>query len=366
MSVPFTDLKAQYLSIKDEIDEAVFSVINQGSYIQGDIVHQFESNFADYLGAKRCIGVANGTDALEIALKSLGIGIGDEVIVPALSWMSTAGAVSNVGAKPVFVDVLESEKTIDPDGIEIKISNKTKAIIPVHLYGLPARMTDILAIAKKHNLKVVEDCAQAHGAEIDGKRVGTFGDVSAFSFYPTKNLGAYGDAGGIITNDNGIAQTCRMISNYGQMSKHDHQVVGRNSRLDSLQAAILKAKLPHLEKWIDARQQVAAWYADKLSGVVLPIIPQDLRHAFHLFVIQSKDRTSLIKKFDKAEIGYGIHYPTPLPFQKCYADQNHKLGDFPIAEKLCNEVISLPIYPEMKEEWVGRVCEVLNNSTSDE
>lgn len=361
MSVPFTDLKAQYLSIKDEIDEAVFSVINQVSFIQGDIVHQFESNFADYIGAKHCIGVANGTDALEISLKALGVGLGDEVIVPAFSWVSTAGAVSNVGAKPVFVDVLESERTIDPNQIESKISNRTKAIIPVHLYGLPARMTDILPIAKKHNLKVVEDGAQAHGAEIDGKRVGTFGDVSAFSFYPTKNLGAYGDAGGIVTDDDEVAQICRMLSNYGQQSKNNHQILGRNSRLDSIQAAILNAKLPHLEEWITTRQQVATWYAEGLNGVIKPIIPHGMSHTFHLYVIQSVYRSTLIEKLNKAGIGYGIHYLTPLPFLKCYTDQNYRMGDFPMAEQLCNEVISLPMYAEMKGEWVDMVCSVVSD-----
>ena len=245
--IPFVDLKVQYESIKEDIDAAIATVIKETSFIGRSVIKNFETDFAKYIGTKHCIGVANGTDAIEIALKALGIGEGDEVIVPALTWISTAGTVNNAGAEPVFADVLEAERTINPDLIEDKITSRTKAIMPVHLYGLPARMNQIMELSKKHNLKIIEDCAQAHGAEINEKRVGTFGDIATFSFYPGKNLGVYGDAGGIVTDDEELAQTCRMLANHGQLSKHDHHIIGRNSRLDTMQAAILKAKLPHLE-----------------------------------------------------------------------------------------------------------------------
>ncbi|WP_424961686.1 DegT/DnrJ/EryC1/StrS family aminotransferase [Ekhidna sp.] len=359
MSIPFVDLKAQYELIKEEVDQAIASVIDQTAFIGGEVIKLFESDFAEYVGAKYCIGVANGTDAIEIVLKALGIGEGDEVIVPALTWISTAGAVNNVGAEPVFVDVLENERTVNPDLIEQKITDKTKAIIPVHLYGLPARMDQIMEIAKEHNLKIVEDCAQAHGAEINGRRVGTIGDVATFSFYPGKNLGAYGDAGGIVTNDEKVARTCRMLSNHGQLKKHDHQIIGRNSRLDTLQAAILKAKLPYLEKWSKSRIQVANWYDEKLKGVGKPITPGGVRHVFHLYVIQSKERDVLMDKLKKVNIGCAIHYPTPLPHLNSYSYKGHKKGDFPVAEKLCSEILSLPIFPEITEEEVDWVCEAL-------
>lgn len=360
MSVPFVDLKAQYESIKKDIDAAIVSVIDQTSFIGGEVIKEFETDFAKYVGVNNCIGVANGTDAIEIALKALGVGQGDEVIVPALTWISTGGAVNNVGAEPVFLDVLSDERTIDPSLIEAKITSKTKAIIPVHLYGLPARMNLIMAIAKRHNLLVVEDCAQAHGAEVDGKRVGTFGDAATFSFYPGKNLGAYGDAGAIVTNNDKVATTCRMIGNHGQLSKHDHRVIGRNSRLDTMQAAILKAKLPHLEKWTEARIQVAKWYDEKFDGIIKPIVPAGMRHVFHLYVIQSEKRDELMQKLKRKNIGFAIHYPTPLPHMKSYQYQGHQLGDFPVAEKLCNTILSLPMYAEMGESDVEEVCGMIN------
>ncbi|WP_425392310.1 DegT/DnrJ/EryC1/StrS family aminotransferase [Ekhidna sp.] len=359
MSVPFVDLKAQYESIKEEIDQAMASVINQTAFIGGDVIEAFESDFAKYVGASHCIGVANGTDAIEISLKALGIGEGDEVIVPALTWISTAGAVNNVGAEPIFVDVSADERTINPELIEGKISDKTKAIVPVHLYGLPARMGQIMAIAKKHNLKVIEDCAQAHGAEIDGKRVGTIGDIGTFSFYPGKNLGAYGDAGGIVTNDEELVKTCRMLSNHGQLKKHNHQVIGRNSRLDTMQAAILKTKLPHIEKWTEARVQVAKWYENRLADVIKPITPANMRHVFHLYVIQSEKRNELMAKLKEENIGCAIHYPTPLPHLNSYSYKGHSKGDFPVAEKLCSEILSLPIFPEMEEQQVSMVSKVI-------
>ncbi|MEQ6166541.1 DegT/DnrJ/EryC1/StrS family aminotransferase [Ekhidna sp. MALMAid0563] len=257
---------------------------------------------------------------------------------------------------------MDKERTINPDLIEEKITKRTKAIIPVHLYGLPARMDPIIAIARKHGLKVLEDCAQAHGAEIEGKRVGSFGDIATFSFYPGKNLGAYGDAGGIVTNDEHLASACRMLSNHGQLKKHDHRIIGRNSRLDTIQAAVLKAKLSHLEKWTAARIQAAKWYTERLNDVTKPMVPSDTRHVYHLYVIQSTGREGLMNKLKEVNIGCAIHYPTPLPHLNSYSYKGHKKGDFPVAEKLCSEILSLPIFPEMTEDEVDWVSEVIRDT----
>ena len=360
MNVPFVDLKAQYETIQPELNKAISSVINHTTFIGGEIVAQFETAFAEYVGVRHGIGVANGTDAIEIALKALGIGVGDEVIVPALTWISTAGAVSNVGAEPVFVDVLEDERTIDPALIEDNITSKTRAIIPVHLYGLSAQMDKIMRLSAKHNLKVIEDCAQAHGATYRGQMVGTFGDLATFSFYPGKNLGAYGDAGAITSNDIDLAQKCKMLSNHGQLQKHHHQLIGRNSRMDTVQAAILNVKLPHLDQWIVARNQVADWYDSLLTSVVKPYVPTESTHVFHLYVIQSEERDDLIGKLKQHQIGHAVHYPAPLPFLDCYRYKKHERDDFPVAEKLCREIISLPMFSEMTEMQVEKVCEVLD------
>ncbi|MEM9339621.1 MAG: DegT/DnrJ/EryC1/StrS family aminotransferase, partial [Bacteroidota bacterium] len=273
MSIPFVDLNAQYQSIKSEVDHAIASVFETTSFIGGEPVRKFEEDFAQYLGANHCVSCANGTDAIEIALKALGVGPGDEVIVPALTWISTAGAVNNVGAAPVFVDVLADERTIDPSLIVPKITDKTRAILPVHLYGLPARMKEIKAIAVKHKLRIIEDCAQAHGAEIDGHKVGTMGDIATFSFYPSKNLGAYGDAGAIVTNDSELAERCKKLSNHGQLVKHDHQIIGRNSGLDAIQAAVLNVKLSYLDEWTKTRGCIASQYDSLLKEVLTPLVP---------------------------------------------------------------------------------------------
>lgn len=363
MNIPFVDLKAQYASIKSEIDLAIAGVINNTSFIGGPIVTEFEEAFADYLGIDHCVGCANGTDAIEIALQALGIGAGDEVIVPANSWISTAEAVNAVGAEPVFVDYLANEYTLDPVLTELAITNKTKAIIPVHLYGLPARMPELLTVAQSHQLKIVEDCAQAHGARIAGQKVGTFGDIATFSFYPGKNLGAYGDAGGIVTCDKSLAQRCRIIGNHGQLFKHNHQILGRNSRLDTLQAAVLKTKLPFLEQWISQRNQVAQWYAQYLNvNVKCPVTPDNgYKHVYHLYVIRTKQRAHLMDAFDRSNIGYSVHYPTPLPLLETYAYQNKSEDDFPVASLLAKEIISLPMFPEMTEKQVQTVAGIVNS-----
>jgi len=361
MNVPFVDLKVQYLSIKDEIDAAIAEVIDQTSFIGGGVIKAFEKDFAAFIGTEYCVACANGTDAIEIALKALGVGPGDEVIVPAITWIATAGAVNNVGAEPVFVDLLEREYTMDPEKVEDAITDNTKAIIPVHLYGLPSRMPELLSIAKKYDLKVLEDCAQAHAASIEGQKVGTFGDIATFSFYPGKNLGAYGDAGGIVTNDVDLAQKCRMIGNHGQPKKHDHKIIGRNSRMDTMQAAILKAKLPHMEKWTAGRQQVARWYDYYLKEeIIRPKTPEDYEHVYHLYVIRVQNREELMREFDNAGIGYSIHYPTPLPFVNAYIYKDHDKTEFPIAYKQAKQIISLPMYPELGEEQVKFVADLIN------
>ena len=361
MYIPFVDLKAQYLSIKDTIDTTIKDVIDRTSFIGGELIKEFEEAFAGFSKRKYCLGCANGTDAIEIALEALEIGKDDEVLVPALTWISTGGAVNRVGAEPVFVDILTDERTIDPSLIEDKITENTKAIIPVHLYGLPARMKEIMDIANKHNLKVIEDCAQSHGAKIDDQLVGTFGDMATYSFYPGKNLGAYGDAGAIVTNEKSLYEGSRMISNHGQLQKHDHQIIGRNSRLDTMQAGILKAKLPYIGDWIDARRSHAEAYGLQLKNVTGPIASKGSKHVYHLYVIQCERRDELMALLKSNGIGCAVHYPTPLPLMKAYAYKNHKTDDFPVASRICNEIVSLPMFAELTEKQIREVSTCVNS-----
>ena len=364
--IPLADLHAQYLGIKNEIDKAVEDCISQAHFIRGEAVSKFENAFAEYLGMKYCAGCGNGTDALEIILKALNIGPGDEVIVPALSWISTAESVNNVGAEPVFADIKEDIYSIDPEKLEQLITQRTKAILPVHLYGCPSDMDEIMSIAKKHNLYVVEDCAQAHGAVYRDKKVGTFGVASAFSFFPTKNLGAYGDAGAIVTDDPDILEKVRRISNHGQLNqKHQHDFTGRNSRLDTMQAAVLEVKLRHLDKWNAKRIYLAGLYKERLNGLtdlILPVSSDGRTHVFHLYVIRTKKRETLIASLNRAEIGWSIHYPAPMPHLKAYKYKKHVSGDFPVSEKICKEIISLPMYPEISEDQVDNICKTIIDS----
>jgi len=295
MKIPFVDLKAQYDSIKPKIDQAIAGVVSNTSFVGGDKVDEFENKFAEFIGVDHAISCANGTDAIEIALEALGVGFGDEVLVPAYSWVSTASAVSRVGAKPVFVDVHPDYYTIDSNQIESKLTSKAKAIIPVHFYGLPAEMPAISEIAKKHKLFVIEDCAQSHGAMIGKQMAGTFGDLATFSFYPGKNLGAFGDGGAILTSNSDLADKCKIISGLGQKDKHNHVMIGRNSRLDSLQAAILSVKLPMLEEWTAKRRWVARQYNMQFSDTDIKIqrIPTDYKHVYHIYVIQVDKRDKL-------------------------------------------------------------------------
>ncbi|MEO6655373.1 MAG: DegT/DnrJ/EryC1/StrS family aminotransferase [Pyrinomonadaceae bacterium] len=366
MKVPFVDLKAQYLSLKPELDAAIGKVVAETAFVSGKYAAAFEKAFAGCIGAEHCVAVANGTDALEIGLQALGVGPGDEVIVPANTFFATAEAVSNVGAKVVFVDCEPNFYNIDIDKIEEKITLKTKAIIPVHLYGLPAEMDAVMRIAKKHSLKVLEDCAQSHGADYKGQRTGTFGDIATFSFYPGKNLGAYGDAGAIVTNDPEAADRARLIANHGQAAKYRHTVMGRNSRMDGIQAAVLSVKLPYLDGWLDARQRNAARYNELLaaSGISLPLAPEYSTHTYHLYVIRVKDRDSIAAKLNDAGIDTGLHYPTALPFLEVYKVADYKPSDFPVAYSQMSELLSLPMYAELTDEMIRHVCEILIRTIS--
>lgn len=358
MKIPFVDLKAQYQSIKSEIDSAIANVIAETAFISGKYAKAFEEEFAAYIGVKHCISCANGTDSIEILLKAMGIGQGDEVIVPANSWISTSEAVTTVGATPIFVDILPDYYTIDPSKIEEKITPRTKAIIPVHLYGLPAEMDDIMAIARKYGLKVLEDCAQSHGATYKGKMTGTFGDCASFSFYPGKNLGAYGDAGAMVTNDDEIARIARLIANHGQPRKNEHEIEGRNSRLDGIQAAVLSVKLRYLESWTEARRRNAALYRKYLAGscVVLPKEPSYSRHVYHLFVVRVANRERVIEELKMEGVETGIHYPTPLPLLKAYSRFGYTPKDFPVAASQMGKILSLPMYPELTEEMIAFIA----------
>jgi dTDP-4-amino-4,6-dideoxygalactose transaminase len=360
--IPFVDLKAQYKNIQDKIDEAISNVIKETAFIGGSIITEFEKNFADYIDVKHCVSCANGTDSLEILLKSMGIGNGDEVIVPAISWISTSECVSSVGATPVFVDIDPNYFTINLNLVEEKINKNTKAIIPVHLYGQAVDMPKLMAIAKKHKLKVVEDCAQAHGAEFNNQKVGSFGDCASFSFYPGKNLGAYGDAGCMITNNNEIAEKARMIANHGQKGKHNHIIEGRNSRMDGIHAAVLNVKLKYLYKWTDRRINIANQYNEQLSNslIIKPKLIEGGKHVYHLYVIRIKDRDRLKMDLSQKGISSAIHYPTALPFLECYKHMNHKALDFPIASKVQNEIISIPMFPELTNDEIIYITNFLN------
>lgn len=358
MKVPFQNLYLQYTSINTEIDTAIANCINNSQFIGGDTVKQFERDFSAYTGTQHCVTCGNGTDSIEIILSALGIGVGDEVIVPAHSWISTSEAVSNVGAKPVFVDTRKDLYTIDTTKIADKITSRTKSIMPVHLYGLPAEMDEILAIAEKHNLHVVEDCAQAHGATYKGKKVGTFGVAASFSFYPGKNLGAYGDAGGITTNDTILAERCRQIANHGQIKKNVHVSEGRNSRLDTIQAAVLSVKLKHLSNWNESRRVAARKYFELLQGanVVLPVVPDYSVHVYHLFVIQVENREVVRKALTQAGIETSIHYPTMLPFLAPYG---YSETDFQACYSYQNNILTLPMFPEITTSEIEYVCKSL-------
>lgn len=357
--IPLVDLATQSRKIRDEVFRRMADVIDHGRYILGAEVDEFEIKFARYCQATHCVGVANGTDALHLALRALGIGPGDEVITAGNSFAATAFAIAYTGAKAVFVDVGEEDYNLDPSLIEAVISEKTKAIIPVHLYGNPAKMFEICAIAKRYGLKVIEDAAQGHGGEIQGKRVGSFGDIACFSFYPGKNLGAFGDAGAVTTSCSELAEKLRLLRNYGQRVKNRHDLLGYNCRLDTLQACVLLTKMQYIEQWTEQRREVAQWYQEELhdTGLVLPVLPENARHVFHLYVVRHPERDRVIASLAAENINCGIHYPNPLSAAAPFHDSmTHPLG-LPHVTQFAKEIFSLPMYPELTRQQVARVSE---------
>lgn len=358
--IAFVDLKAQYRAIAKEIDAAIARVVQRTDFILGEDVRSFEEEFARFSTVKHCVSCASGTDALQLALLASGVGAGDEVITCTHTFIATPLAIVDAGAKPVLVDCEEKYYTIDVSKIEAAITPRTKAIIPVHLYGQPADMDPILEIARRHKLLVIEDACQAHGAEYKGRRCGALGDLAAFSFYPGKNLGAYGDGGAVVTNREDFAERVRLLRNYGQKVKYQHTCKGFNSRLDTMQAAVLRAKLPHLEKWNESRRRAAAQYTKALesTSLGLPAVADYAKHVFHLYVVRTPKRKELQAAMDAQGISTGIHYPIPVHLQPAFADLGCKRGSFPIAEAITPQILSLPMFPEISEKEIERVVNV--------
>jgi len=361
--IPFLDLKAPYLELKQELDDAIARVVSSGWFIGGPEVDQFEADYATYCGANHAVGVANGLDALQLALRAMDVGPGDEVIVPSNTYIATWLAVSQCGATPVPVEPDAQTYNIDPAHIEAAITPRTKVVLPVHLYGQPADMDPILAIARKYGLKVLEDGAQAHGAKYKGKRLGAHGDAVAWSFYPGKNLGAMGDGGAVTTNDPQIADHLRVLRNYGSRVKYVNEVQGYNSRLDPIQAAVLRVKLKQLDSWGERRANIAAAYLEGLSGLglTLPHVPAWADPAWHLFVVCHQNREALQASLTDSKVGTLIHYPIPPHLQQAYAQGQSLQGQFPIAEKIARQCLSLPIGPHFATSDVGTVVQYVRN-----
>jgi len=362
MVIPFVDLRAQYLSIKAEIDEAIARVLETSAFVLGREVEAFEAAFAEYVGAKFCVGLSNGTAAVQLAVMACGIGAGDEVIIPANTFFASAEGVSTAGATPVFVDADSVSYTIDPAKIEAAITPRTRAIMPVHLYGQSADLEPIWEIAAQHKLLVIEDAAQAHGSLYKGRRVGALSNAGCFSFYPGKNLGAYGEGGAVVTNDETVARHVRLLRDHGSERKYRHEIIGYNFRLEGIQGAVLNVKLRHLDKWNNLRRAHAARYNELLAGSRLKL-PREMpyaRHVYHLYVVQTDKRDALQQRLSEAGVQTGIHYPIPVHLQPAYASMGHKLGDFPESERQAERVLSLPMFPELNDEQIKRVAEVIN------
>lgn len=379
LNVPFVDLQAQYRQIKREVDEAVGRVIENAAFVLGREVETFEEAFAEYVGARYCVGVSNGTIAIQLALQACGVTCGDEVIVPTNSFFATAEAVSTAGARPRFVDCTPDASTIDVTQIEAAINERTRAIMPVHLYGQAADLDPIFEIARRHNLLVIEDAAQAHGSLYKGKRVGALGDAGCFSFYPGKNLGAYGEGGAVVTNDGAVAKRLRMLRDHGSTEKYKHEFVGYNARLEGLQGAVLNVKLKHLDVWNDLRRAHAARYVEMLNTIsqsasqnagenknhiMLPREMDYARHIYHLFVIELDERERVQEQLKRAGVQTGIHYPVPIHLQPAYVSYGHKPGDFPVAEAQAARVLSLPMFPELSEAQLAHVAQSLIAATA--
>ena len=359
MNVPFIDLSAQYAALESDIQSAIQSVLKKTNFILGEPVALFEKEFAAYSESRRAVAVASGLDAIRLALRGLSIGPGDEVITVANTFIATTLAISSVGATPVLVDCDESSFNIDVGQIEAAITPRTRAIIPVHLYGQPADMDEILAIAKRRGLSVIEDACQAHGAKYRGRRAGGLGNAAAFSFYPGKNLGAYGDGGIVTTQDEALADKIGVLRNYGSKVKYFHALMGENSRLDTLQAAVLRVKLAHLDSWNASRRALASRYTQQLAGlaqVKTPVIAPDRESVFHLYVIRVPRRAELMTYLQQQGISTIIHYPVPIHLQEAYAGAGWKKGQFPVAERVADEIVSLPMFAELKEDQVDHVA----------
>jgi len=360
--IPFVDLKAQYQSIKPEIDAAVIGVLGSTQFVLGSAVLAFEQAFAPYCQAEHAVGVSNGTSALHLALLAAGIGRGDEVITTPFTFIASASAIDYTSARPVFVDIDPASFAIDPAKIEAAITSRTKAILPVHLYGRPADMDPILEIARRHNLVVIEDAAQAHGAEYKGRRAGSMGDMGCFSFYPGKNLGAYGEGGAVTTNNPEYARTLRILRDWGAERRYHHHLKGFNYRLEGIQGAVLGVKMKYIEGWTETRRTHAASYDELLadSAYDLPTTPSHLRHVYHVYAIRHPRRDALQAFLHDREIETNIHYPIPVHLQRCFAELKHKVGDFPHAERAANEVLSLPMYPELQPQQQDQVIAALH------
>jgi dTDP-3-amino-3,4,6-trideoxy-alpha-D-glucose transaminase len=359
--IPFGDLRAEFREIGPEIQAAVGRVLESGWFVLGEEVRAFEEEFAGYVGTEHAVGVGNGTDGIQLALQALGVGFGDEVITVANTCVPTLTGICATGAAPRLVDVSQDSLVMDPERLEAAITEHTKAIVPVHLYGHPCPMREILDLAAQHDLAVVEDCAQAHGASLEGLRCGTFGHAAAFSFYPSKNLGAYGDGGAVVTNDAAVAERLRSLRNYGQTERYYHAEPGANSRLDEIQAAILRAKLPYLDRWNQRRRILARQYSDGLQGVsmTLPREQPGAESCWHLYVIRTPKRDELQEHLKEKGIGTVLHYPVPIHMQAAFSSLGYVPGDFPVSEQACAECVSLPLYPYMPEADVEAVINAI-------
>ena len=360
-TIPYLDLQAQYDSIRTEVLAALGEICESGRFAQGPAASDFEEKFAAYCGVGHCVSLNSGTSALHLALRCLDVGPGDEVITVAMTFIGTAWSISYVGAKPVFVDIDPARRTMCPTKLEAAITPRTKAIVPVHLFGMPAEMDRIKAIADRHGLPVIEDAAQAHGARYRDKRVGQFGKIACFSFYPSKNLGAYGEGGALVTNDASIAQRARSLRNHAQSQKYLHAEIGYNYRMDSFQAAVLAIKLKRLDAWNRARMDCARYYAELLkdSSYKLPARPSDSECVWHCYVIETPERDRVRSGLQDLGIQTAVHYPLPIHLQKAYAHLGYRQGDLPVTERLCQHCLSLPIYPELSKEKIFTVASVL-------
>lgn len=365
MNVQFIDFTEQYRAIKDEVDAGLKKVFEKGDFILGEKEQEFEKEFAAYCDSKYAIGVNSGTDALYLALAAFNIGVGDEVILPSFTFIATALCVSYTGAKPVFADIERETYNIDPESFKRAITPRTKAVIPVHIYGQSANMKEIVDISRKHNIKVIEDACQAHGATYNGKKTGALGDVACFSFYPTKSLGAFGDGGMIVTSDPSVNEASLMLRDYGRKGRYDHKIKGFNSRLDTIQAVVLSAKLKYLDQWNEMRRQKAALYNARLKdvdGVRIPVAKKDRTHVFQTYAVCVQNRDKVADEMKKRGVSVLIHYPIPLHLQEAYQELGHTKGDFPQCEGMSDETLSLPMFPHITEEQIDHVCRALKES----